>query len=414
MTEVIENNLKDENSHIQDTVMTVRGLWKIYGNTPNRVMEPEFSTKSKEEILEELGNVVALQDVSFDVPSGKTLVVMGLSGSGKSTLVRCLIRLIEPTAGAIEVEGEDILQYTEKQLGQFHRSKTAMVFQHFGLMPHRNVESNVRWGLEVRDLSDKEVDARTAEAIERVGLTSWERAYPRELSGGMQQRVGLARALAVDPDILLMDEPFSGLDPLIRTQMQDELLRLQSELHKTIIFITHDLNEALKLGDRIVIMRDGRVIQNSVPKDIVLNPSDDYVAEFTRNVQAAEVLTAGIVATEPQTKLLPDTSPEDAAKEMDAHPSATTGAAQSIAFIVDGEGQYLGAIDRGALSDAAGSLIDLISANIESVAEDASFKSILPKMIVDHSPMAVVDENGRFVGEILPETVANHLADELN
>ena len=405
MTEAQDKTTSAAND-VENIVMTVRGLWKIYGENPEKVMEPEHLAKSKSEILEELGNVVALQDVSFDVPSGKTLVVMGLSGSGKSTLIRCLIRLIEPVAGEIEVEGEDILQYTEKELTRFHRSKTAMVFQHFGLMPHRNVASNIRWGLEVRDLPPDEVDARTAEAIEQVGLVGWERAYPRELSGGMQQRVGLARALAVDPDILLMDEPFSGLDPLIRTQMQDELLRLQSELHKTIIFITHDLNEALKLGDRIVIMRDGRVIQNSVPKDIVLNPNDDYVAEFTRNVQAAEVLTAGTVATQPKTKFLSGTSAEDAMRDMDSHASA-------VGFIVGTDGEYLGAVERSALNNVSVDIIDLISTNITCVDEHTPFKVILPEMIVHHNPIAVVDESGRLIGEVLPETVANQLAGEL-
>ena len=405
MTEA-QDKTTSAGSDLDNTVMTVRGLWKVYGENPEKVMQPEHLAKSKSEILEELGNVVALQDVSFDVPSGKTLVVMGLSGSGKSTLIRCLIRLIEPVAGEIEVEGEDILQYSEKELTQFHRSKTAMVFQHFGLMPHRNVASNIRWGLEVRDLPDDEVEARTAEAIEQVGLVGWERAYPRELSGGMQQRVGLARALAVDPDILLMDEPFSGLDPLIRTQMQDELLRIQSELHKTIIFITHDLNEALKLGDRVVIMRDGRVIQNSVPKDIVLNPNDDYVAEFTRNVQVAEVLTAGTVATQPKTKLLSGTSSEDAMRDMDSHASA-------VGFIVGTDGEYLGAVERSALNNVSVDIIDLISTNIRCVDERTPFKVILPEMIVHHNPIAVVDESGRLIGEVLPETVANQLAGEL-
>ena len=407
MTEALDKSaLTDSNA--EDVVMTVRGLWKVYGENPTRVMEPEHAGKSKDEILEELGNVVALQDVSFDVASGQTLVVMGLSGSGKSTLVRCLIRLIEPVAGEIKVEGEDILQYTEKELGQFHRSKTAMVFQHFGLMPHRNVESNVRWGLEVRGLPHDQVVEKSAQAISQVGLTGWENAYPRELSGGMQQRVGLARAHAVDPDILLMDEPFSGLDPLIRTQMQDELLRLQGELHKTIVFITHDLNEALKVGDRIVIMRDGRVIQNSVPRDIVLNPSDDYVAEFTRNVQAAEVLTAGTVATAPRIIVGSDALAEDVTKKMEESKAP-------VAYVVASDGKYVGAVEREfvASSEPSNSVKGLISADIISIDEHTPFKAVLPSMIVDHNPMAVVDESGTLIGEILPETVAKQLADEL-
>jgi glycine betaine/proline transport system ATP-binding protein len=222
----------------------------------------------------------------------------------------------------------------------------------------------------------------------------------------MQQRVGLARALAVDPDILLMDEPFSGLDPLIRTQMQDELLRLQEELHKTIVFITHDLTEALKLGDRIVIMRDGRVIQNSTPKDIVLHPSDNYVAEFTRNVQAAEVLTAGIVATQPRQTLSADLSIEHALKDMEVQNNV-------VAFVIDSDGKYLGSVERDTIINASGNVKEFLSKNIHSVGEHTSFKSILPEMIGHQNPIAVVDDTGVLIGEILPETVAKQLRDEL-
>ena len=217
-------------------------------------MDPDLAGTSKEEVLDQLGCVVALQDASFDVAVGETFVVMGLSGSGKSTLVRCLIRLIEPTAGLIHIDDQDILQFDAKQLTELRRNKVAMVFQHYGLLPHRNVLDNAAWGLEVQGVNKATRHNRTHEILELVGLNGWEKAYPHELSGGMQQRVGLARALAVDPEILLLDEPFSGLDPLIRRNMQDELLRLQRDLKKTIVFITHDLEEAVKLGDRIAIM----------------------------------------------------------------------------------------------------------------------------------------------------------------
>ncbi|MCI0786237.1 MAG: ATP-binding cassette domain-containing protein, partial [Chloroflexi bacterium] len=219
--------------------ISVKSLWKVFGKNSDKALSAEYEGKDKTDILAELGCVVALQDVSFDVGRGETFVVMGLSGSGKSTLVRCLIRLIEPTSGQIFIDDQDILEYDDAQLTEIRRKKVAMVFQHYGLLPHRRVIDNAAWGLELRGVDQTSRYAQTQEVLDLVGLTGWEQAYPRELSGGMQQRVGLARALAVDPDILLMDEPFSGLDPLIRRNMQDELIRLQRELHKTIVFITH-------------------------------------------------------------------------------------------------------------------------------------------------------------------------------
>ena len=279
--------------------ISVNSLWKVFGKNPERVLAPEHSGKNKSDILSELGCVIALQDASFDVARGETFVVMGLSGSGKSTLVRCLIRLIEPTAGQIIIDGEDILQYNEKQLTDIRRHKVAMVFQHYGLMPNRKVIDNAAWGLEIQGVDKSTRYARTREVLEMVGLVGWDEAYPHELSGGMQQRVGLARALVVDPDILLMDEPFSGLDPLIRGNMQGELVRLQQELHKTIVFITHDLVEALKVGDRISIMRDGRIVQTGSPEDIVLNPDDEYVAEFVRGISKSQIMGAASIMAEP-------------------------------------------------------------------------------------------------------------------
>ncbi|MXZ46438.1 MAG: betaine/proline/choline family ABC transporter ATP-binding protein [Chloroflexi bacterium] len=262
----------------------VQGLWKVFGDDPQRVFAPEHIDKSRAELQDQLGAVVGLRDVSLEVEPGQIYVVMGLSGSGKSTLARCLIRLVEPTRGAIRFGGEDILDYTSKELTEFRRSQIAMVFQHYGLLPHRRVIDNVAYGLEIQGV-DEDTRYRAAhEAIETVGLGGWEDYYPREMSGGMQQRVGIARALAVDPEVLIMDEPFSGLDPLIRRRMQDELAALESQLHKTIVFITHDLNEAIKLGDRIAIMRDGAIVQEGTPEDIVNRPADDYVADFVQDV----------------------------------------------------------------------------------------------------------------------------------
>ncbi len=272
--------------------ITVNNLWKVFGQDPDKVLSEEWQDKSRSEVQEETGCVVALKDVNFSVPEGEIFVVMGLSGSGKSTLIRCLIRLIEPTQGEIYIDDEDVLACNDVQLTQLRRTKVAMVFQRFGLFPHRTVMDNTVWGMELRGTSrDERVDT-AQRVLDMVGLQGWENNYPRELSGGMQQRVGLARALAVDPQILLLDEPFSALDPLIRRTMQDELLKLQSELHKTMVFITHDLNEALKIGNRIVIMRDGEIVQSGTPEEIVMEPSDEYVTEFVRDVRKESVLRA--------------------------------------------------------------------------------------------------------------------------
>ncbi len=267
----------------------VEGLWKVFGDDADRVFEPEYADKSRDEIQEELGVVVGLRDVSFSVEAGQIFVVMGLSGSGKSTLARTLIRLVDATRGAIRFDGDDILAYGPSELTEFRRKKIAMVFQHYGLLPHRRVLDNVAFGLEIQGVDKTERYKAAMSAIETVGLDGWEDYYPREMSGGMQQRVGIARALAVDPDVLIMDEPFSGLDPLIRRRMQDELISLEGQLHKTIVFITHDLNEAIKIGDRVAIMRDGAIVQEGDPEEIVTRPADDYVADFVRDVSAAEV-----------------------------------------------------------------------------------------------------------------------------
>ena len=270
----------------------VEHLWKVFGDNVQRVFEPAYMGKSRADIQDELGAVVGLRDVAFEVDAGHVFVVMGLSGSGKSTLARCLIRLVEPTRGAIRFDGRDIRDYSSKELTEFRRSKIAMVFQHYGLLPHRRVLDNVAYGLEIQGVDEASRYRAAAAAIETVGLDGWEDYYPSEMSGGMQQRVGIARALALNPEVRIMDEPFSGLDPLIRRRMQDELLTLQKQLHKTIVFITHDLNEAIKLGDRIAIMRDGIIVQEGPPEEIVTRPADDYVADFVQDVASVAELRA--------------------------------------------------------------------------------------------------------------------------
>lgn len=270
----------------------IRNIFKIFGPDPQSALELAKSGSDKDEILAATGHTVGLHDVSLSIEQGETFVVMGLSGSGKSTLIRHLNRLIDPTAGEVSFGGEDILSMDIPTLNAFRRKRLGMVFQRFGLLPHRNVMDNVAYGLEIQGVARKEREAAASKWIERVGLAGYEAKYPDQLSGGMQQRVGLARALATDPEVLLMDEAFSALDPLIRSDMQDELMKLQAELHKTIVFITHDLDEALKIGDRIAILKDGKLVQVGRPEEIVLRPADDYVQAFTRDVNRSKVLRA--------------------------------------------------------------------------------------------------------------------------
>ena len=278
------------------SAISVRNLWQVFGPNPEKLVGSPDAALPRAELREKTGNTAAVRDVSFDVAPGEVFVVMGLSGSGKSTLVRCLTRLIEPTSGHIVMDGEDILEASTSRLRELRRTRFSMVFQNFGLLPHRKVIDNIAYALEINGVSKEKRHARAQEVIELVGLTGFEQAYPEQLSGGMQQRVGLARALAVDPDVMFLDEPFSALDPLIRRDMQAEVIRLQKELGKTMIFITHDLDEALKVGDRIAIMRDGAIVQMGTAEELIGNPVDDYVADFTRDVPKSHVLTVKSIA----------------------------------------------------------------------------------------------------------------------
>lgn len=275
-----------------EPLVSVSDLWMVFGPKAASVpSSPELCGLTRRELIDKTGNTIAVRDISFDVAPGEVFVVMGLSGSGKSTLVRAVTRLVEPTAGQVIFEGEDILKADPKRLRELRRHKFSMVFQNFGLLPHRQVIDNVGYGLEVRGASKADRRRRSMEVIELVGLSGYESSYPDQLSGGMQQRVGLARALAVEPDVLFFDEPFSALDPLIRRDMQSEVIRLHHELNKTMVFITHDLSEALKLGDRILIMRDGVVVQVGTGDELVGAPVDDYVRDFVSDVSKADVLT---------------------------------------------------------------------------------------------------------------------------
>ena len=285
---------------MSDAALSVGGLWKVFGPRADKVVGTPDAELSRAELMEKTGCVIGVKDVSFDVAPGEVFVVMGLSGSGKSTLVRCLTRLIEPTTGTVLIDGEDVTAASESTLRELRRTHVSMVFQHFGLLPHRQVVDNIAYGLEIRGVSKKDRRAKAMELVELVGLSGYESSYPDQLSGGMQQRVGLARALANDPTMLLFDEPFSALDPLIRRDMQNEVIRLHKELGKTMVFITHDLQEALRLGDRILIMRDGEMVQIGRPDQVVGAPADDYVRDFTADVPRSHVLTLRWVMRDPR------------------------------------------------------------------------------------------------------------------
>lgn len=319
-------------------------IWKIFGPNPQYIYEKMKQDNSRADILRDTGHVLAVRDVSFEVAQGEIFVVMGLSGSGKSTLVRCLSRLIDPTAGKVIINGKDVTAMNDDALRELRRHTVTMVFQRFGLFPHRRIVDNVGYGLEVQGM---ERDARREKArqiLELVGLKGWENHYPHELSGGMQQRVGLARALAVDPEIMLCDEPFSALDPLIRRDMQNELLHLQETLHKTIIFITHDFLEAIKLGDRIAIMKDGAIVQIGTPQEIVAHPVNDYVREFTQDVPRAKVLTAAtIMSPAADSTSTGETVPHDWTLEQ-LIPVVLR--SDQTLQVVDGAGNRIGALDR--------------------------------------------------------------------
>ena len=336
---------------------------------------------------------------------------MGLSGSGKSTMVRCLIRLIEPTVGNIVIDGHDVMAMDDKELTEFRRDKIAMVFQHYGLMPHRNVLDNAGWGLEIQGVPEGERHARTRETLDMVGLDGWETSYPRQLSGGMQQRVGLARALVVDTDILLMDEPFSGLDPLIRRQMQDELLRLQDELRKTIVFITHDLNEALKLGSRIAIMQDGRVVQIGSPEDIVLRPEDQYVGDFTQDVRLESVLTASKVMVTPKATVMGHQGPRAALHTIGESDG-------DAAWIVDRRERYLGLLTitnaQKALRVGARRIdtaMDYVDREYAAVSPTTTFDQLIPLAMSSDYPIPVTDADNMLVGEVHRSALAEALAE---
>ena len=386
------------------TKVKIANVVKIFGDEPDgEALELLRAGYSKEAIRERTGHVVGVNDANIDVAEGEIFVVMGLSGSGKSTLIRCVNRLYEPTAGRIVVDGTDVTALNPKELQAFRRESTGMVFQHFALFPHQDIRSNVAFGLRVKGVDPEARKAAAERALALVGLSGYEASYPRQLSGGMQQRVGLARALATDPAILLMDEAFSALDPLIRRQMQDELLEIQDKLHKTILFITHDLNEALRVGSRVCIMKDGAIHQIGTPEDILMRPETEYVAEFVQDVDQGRVLAVETVREEAAMVAASAT----VADVLHAIDSLGTQAAH----VVDADGRPLGVITRESAERARASGVHELGALIETVSA-VTGDTILAKvyqLFGSGLPVAVVDGEGRLIGSVRPLEVLAEL-----
>lgn len=379
----------------------VQNLSKIFGRNPKAILEKLKAGEKKENILRESEHTVGIYDINFKVEEGEIFVIMGLSGSGKSTLIRCLNLLNKPTAGHIFVDGVDITKLTGQELREYRQKKVAMVFQNFGLLTHRTVLGNVEYGLEVRGVPKAERQEIAQRYLEIVGLGDWGAKNPAELSGGMKQRVGLARALANDPDILLMDEPFSALDPLIRRDMQSELLDLQAKLKKTIVFITHDVNEAFKLGDHVAVMRDGLVEQIGTPEEILENPASSYMAEFVQDVDKSKVLQAKNVMVKPNAVVSIKDGPKVAIKEMKNN-------GISSVFVVD-EGRRLKGlvtIDDTIKAIREGqNLSQILNNNYCTTEPEALLQDLIPIATQSKYPIAVLDEEGRLVGIIMRVSV---------
>jgi glycine betaine/proline transport system ATP-binding protein len=381
--------------------IVVENLYKIFGDQPDKAMELLQEGQSKASILEKTGMTVGVDNASFAIESGEIFVIMGLSGSGKSTIVRMLNRLIEPTAGKVFVDEKDVTQMGQNELVKFRLHNMSMVFQSFALMPHLSVLDNAAFGLELAKVDKAKRKERAMQALEQVGLTGWENSYPSELSGGMQQRVGLARGLAVDPDIILMDEAFSALDPLIRTEMQDELLKLQENDQRTIVFISHDLDEALRIGDRIAIMEGGRVVQVGTPEDILQNPADDYVRAFFRGVDPTNVISAGDIVRDTYPTLI-----KTKVGSLRATHELLSGSEHDHCYVLDTQHRFLGIVSADSLreameSGAPDSPIDQVFLKGVSPANmNDSMQAILPAVASSSWPVPVVDDQNVYKGVV--------------
>jgi len=383
-------------------------LYKIFDGNKDKEISMLNEGHSKEEILEETGATVGINNASFEVEEGEIFVIMGLSGSGKSTLLRCLNRLIEPTSGSVKVDGTDVMGLNKEELREFRKDKFGMVFQNFALFPYRSVLENVEFGLEIQGVEKEERVKKAEKAIEQVGLSGWEDQKPDQLSGGMQQRVGLARALAVDTDILLMDEPFSALDPLIKKEMQDKLLELYEHIDKTIVFITHDLDEALKLGDRIAIMKDGEIVQIVNHEEILTDAENDYVAEFVQDVNRSRVLTAEDIMDNPKALLYKQDGLRTALHKMRKNELGSI-------FVLGEKRKYRGVVNIEDVVDALNNKQD----NIEDIIKDApvvdpeeNASQLFSKIADIETPLPVLNEEDKLRGIIVKTNVVANLAPE--
>ncbi|MFC7596517.1 glycine betaine/L-proline ABC transporter ATP-binding protein [Terrabacter sp. GCM10028922] len=386
--------------------IVARETYKVFGKRPERGVARLREGATREELRKE-GITAAVIDASFDVREGEIFVVMGLSGSGKSTLIRMVNGLLEPTAGELRVYGDDVVTMDQDQLRRMRREKVSMVFQHFALFPHRTVGENAAYGLHIQGIDKSDGERRAKEALRLVGLKGWEDSLPGQLSGGMRQRVGLARALAAGTNIMLMDEAFSALDPLIKREMQDQLVELQHKLGKTILFITHDLNEAMRLGDRIAMMRDGRIVQIGTAEQILNNPANDYVAQFVQDVDRTRVLTAGAIMTPPVAVVGSEQGPRAVHKLMRDHQTARL-------FVVNRDRTLRGAVDEeatvAAVRDGAQTLDGILDDQVVSVPAQAHLSEVLALSANSPKALAVVDDERRLVGVVARVTLLQALA----
>ncbi|MED3553808.1 quaternary amine ABC transporter ATP-binding protein [Cytobacillus praedii] len=385
--------------------LSVKNVTKVFGKNPKKALQLLNDGNSKTDILKRTGSTVGVNQATFDVHAGEIFVIMGLSGSGKSTLVRTLNRLIDPTVGEVWIDGKDITKMKKEELRNIRRKKISMVFQNFALLPHRTILENTEYGLEIQGVDKEDRKEKALNALKLVGLEGYENQFPKQLSGGMQQRVGLARALANDTDILLMDEAFSALDPLIRKDMQDELLELQSTMEKTIIFITHDLDEALRIGDKIALMKDGEIVQIGSPEEILMNPSNQYVERFVEDVDLSKVLTASHVMKRAETVQI-DKGPRVALQMMKK-------LGISSIYVVDKKQILLGAItadDAKTAAENGQTLQAIINPNVQKVTGETLLTDLFDKVSTATIPVAVVDENNRLYGILVRGAVIGGLA----
>lgn len=387
----------------------VQNLYKVFGPHPQEAIKMIEQGKSKDEIMAETKHGVGVADATFHVKEGEILVVMGLSGSGKSTLVRCLNRLIEPSAGKVLVDGEDVTQLDEDELRRFRQKHLSMVFQNFALFPHRTVRQNTEYGLEIQKVDPEVRKEKALKALDQVGLGGWEDSYPVQLSGGMQQRVGLARALALDADIMLMDEAFSALDPLIRRDMQDELLSLQDKMQKTIVFISHDLDEALKLGDRIVLMKDGFIVQEGTAEDILTNPANEYVAKFVEEVDMSKVLNAESVMIKPREMAYYSTDGPRAALRKMEHAGISS-------IFVRKDKKLFGVVSADDAIEAAErgdkTLEKIIKTDFIKVDPETPANELFPLLATSRYPIAVTNDQEQLTGVIIKGSLLSKLSEK--